>query len=122
MDISLIRSRIRFSISASEITKKRHLGRIQTMADVIEVRFSEVENPEQIKLKHLFYIRDHWFEDQGYSVATTRDYTRSMVLMISALGREQHWLGPLKLEKDSKKGGRPTIGRAVRSKSRLRRS
>lgn len=121
MDIRLLKSRIRFSTSASEITQKRHLGRIQTMADAIEENFAEVGRPEQIKLKHLFYIRECWFKTRGFSETTIGDYNRSMIWMIKALGREQHWLGPLKLVKESSKGGRPSVARVIRSKSRLKR-
>ena len=120
MNIRLIKNRIRFDISASEITQRRTLGRIQTMADAIESRFPEVINPEQIKLKHCFYLREQWFESQKLSPSTVSDYTRSMILMITALGRGSHWLAPLKLTKNPSKGGRPLASRVIKSKSRQR--
>lgn len=117
MNIRIITYRIKFDLPTSEITKKRHLNRIQAIADSIEQRFEGIKRPEQIKLKHMQFIRNQWYQSQEFSETTIKDYNRSMCLMISALGRK-HWLPPLGLEKDHKKGGRPTAGRVIRSKSK----
>lgn len=122
MNIGLIKKRIKFDVSAAEITKKRTLSRIQTMADAIAQQFPEVTRHEQIKLKHVFFIKNQWFLSEGFSDATTRDYLRSLTLMIAALGRVQHWLGPLGLQKTQQKGGRPVVASVVKSKSRLKRA
>lgn len=117
MHIKSITSRIKFDLSASDITVKRNINRIQAIADAIEQKFEGVNQPEKIKLKHMQFIRNQWYQSQEFSEATIKDYNRSMCLMIKALDRN-HWLPPLGLEKDHKKGGRPTAGRVVRSKSK----
>ncbi|MGB5854899.1 MAG: hypothetical protein WBH20_06530 [Oceanisphaera sp.] len=104
-------------MSASDITIKRTVNRIQVIADAIEQRFTEIKKPEKIKLKHMLYIKNHWYESQNFSTVTIEDYKRSMRLMITALSRE-HWLFTLDLKKDLNKGGRPTVGRVIRSKAR----
>lgn len=121
MDIRLIKNRIKFDTFAAEITKKRALSRIQTMANAIETRFPEVTRPEQIKLKHLQFLKNYWFESETFSAATIGDYVRSMRLMITALGKDSDWFGPLALKIDAVKGGRPTLARITKSKSRLKR-
>lgn len=122
MNIKVFKDRIRFSTSTAEITRRRTFNRIQSMSDAIETEFPEVGRPEQIRLKHMFFLKNAWFDNAGLSDSTTQDYIRSMRVMIEALGRERHWLGPLKLIKAPNHGGRPTASRVTRSKSQLKRS
>lgn len=117
MHIKSITSRIKFDLSASDITVKRNINRIQAIADAIEQKFERVNQPEKIKLKHMQFIRNQWYQSQEFSEATIKDYNRSMSIMVSALGRN-HWLAPLELKQDSTKGGRPKIAQIVRSKRR----
>jgi len=118
MDITDITRRVRWTEGASHATKSRTIQRIQAMADAISTQFPEVHRGEQIKLKHLHFIKDAWFDNQGLAPTTMADYIRAMRLMISAMEKAQHWFGPLKLFQDQKRGGRPAVSRVTRSRSR----
>lgn len=119
MNTSSITQRIRF-LSSSEVTRKKALQRIRRMCSAIGEEFL-VRQPEQIKLKHLLFVRDVWFERQQMSNATVEDYRRAMRLMVEALGKEGAWLVPLKLTKDPLRGGRPTVAKVLKSRARHRR-
>lgn len=121
MDTSKIRQRIRAKDSGSEVTLSKALGRISRICSAITDGFPSVKDPSQIQLKHLLYIRDHWYAASGFSEATICDYRRAMRLMVFSLGREKDWLKPLKLAQDPTKGGRPTATRVTQSKARHRR-
>lgn len=116
MNIKPIIRRIHWSEKSSPTTQIRTVNRIQTMADAIEVRFPEVREPKQIKLKHLHYLQNVWFEEH-LRPATKADYVRAMRLMVEASKNGSHWLVPLKLTRDRRKGGRPRISRVTKSKS-----
>ena len=118
MDITSITKRVRWVEGTSAATKGRTMKRIQAMADAISTQFPEVHRGEQIKLKHLHFIKDAWFDNQGFAPTTIKDYLRAMRLMISAMEKAQHWFGPLKLFQDQKRGGRPAVSRVTRSRSR----
>lgn len=118
MEITAIYRRIRWAEGVSEITRLRTLNRLRTLAGAIEEQFPQVCRCEQIKLKHMFYLKNVWFDDMDLAPTTRSDYIRAMRLMITALGRDQHWLAPLKLVKNHQHGGRPPVSRVTRSKSR----
>ncbi len=122
MDISRITQRIRAKKErGSEVTLSKALGRIERICAAITDGFPSVKDPGQIQLKHLLYIRDHWYEASEFSEATIGDYRRAMRLMVSALDKERDWFAPLKLKQDRTKGGRPTATRVIRSRARNRR-
>lgn len=106
---------------ASDVTKSRTIKRIQTMADAIEAQFPEVRYCNQIKLKHMKYLKEAWFDNEGLAPTTVADYTRAMRIMIKALDKDRHWLGHLGLLQDRTRGGRRVISRVTKTKSRNRR-
>jgi len=91
------------------------------MANAIEVQFPEVRYCNQIKLKHLKYVREAWFDNEGLAPKTMADYTRAMRLMIKALGKDRHWFGYLGLVQDRIRGGRRVVSRVTKTRSRNRR-
>lgn len=114
MNLKLIYIRIKFN-DMKPPHPVRHRNRIRKIADAIKERFPEVNRPEKIKLKHIQWFSNYWLEAQGYSPATRADYISSLKLLIEALGRSDHWLGPLGL-KPKGAGGRPRTSRVVKSK------
>lgn len=118
MDIRDITQRLRWAEKTPDITKNRTISRIQTMADAIETQFPEIRRIEQIKLKHIQFIRNAWFDNEGLAPTTMADYTRAMRLMVKALDKEKYWFGPLRLVQNRQQGGRPTRSRVTRSKAR----
>jgi|AntDeeMetagen681_2_1112603.scaffolds.fasta_scaffold02444_6 hypothetical protein len=122
MDIREITARIRWAKKSSAVTKKRTNRRVQAMADAIQDQFPEVKNWHQIKLKHLLYIKNAWFDNEGLQPTTMADYSRAMRLMVTAMDKSQHWFGPLRLAQNRQRGGRPTKSRVTRSKSKNIRS
>ena len=121
MNIREILQRIKWDKDASNVTKNRTVRRIQSMADAIEAQFPEVRYCNQIKLKHLTYIPEAWFDNEGMAVTTMADYTRAMRLMIRAMGKEKDWFGRLGLVQDPQRGGRRVVSRVAKTRSRNRR-
>ncbi len=121
MNIRDITKRIKWHEEASDSTKSRTVNRIQTMANAIEAQFPEVRYCNQIRLKHVAYLKEAWFDNEGYATTTMDDYTRAMRLMIKALDKDRHWLGHLGLIQDRTRGGRRVISRVTKTKSRNRR-
>ena len=121
MNIRDITKRIKWQEKARDSTKNRKLKRIQAMADAIEAQFPEVRYCNQIKLKHMKYVKEAWFDNEGLAPTTMGDYTRAMRLMVKALGKDRHWLGHLGLNQDRQFGGRPEVSRVTKTKSRNRR-
>ncbi len=121
MNIRDITTRIKWHEDASDSTKKRAVKRIQTIADAIEARFPEVRYPNQVKLKHVAYIKQAWFDNEGLALTTIADYTRAMRLMIRAMGKEKEWFGRLGLVQDPHRGGRRVVSRVTKTRSRNRR-
>ena len=119
MNISLILKRLRFDRKSSEITKRKVIGRLNKICVMISEKFPEAQRPDQIRLKHLQYVRNEGLA--GYSAATAVDYKRAMVILVGALGRQKDWLPPLKLVKDPSKGGRPSSTHVICSGARNRR-
>ncbi|MFG6160649.1 hypothetical protein ACGTNG_17775 [Halomonas sp. 1390] len=97
----------------------RHQNRISRIASAIEERFPTTNRPEKIKLKHVNWVVNHWLESQNYKPATRADYINSLKLLIEALGRKDHWFGPLKIRAKGP-GGRPRVSRVVKSKKYYR--
>lgn len=97
----------------------RHKNRIDKMASAIEERFAGTNRSEKIKLKHLHWILNYWLDSQNYKPSTRADYINSLKLMIEALGKSEHWFGPLNM-KAIGPGGRPRISRVVKSKKYYR--
>lgn len=118
MDIKEITQRIRWKEKASEVTMNRTIERIYKLTDAIERQFPEVRRSNQIKLKHMLFLKNAWFCNEGLAPATIEDYTRAMRLIIAAKDKNSDWLGPLKLVQNRQQGGRPTVYRVTRSKSR----
>jgi len=58
------------------------------MADAIERQFPEVLRSEQIKLKHMLFLKNAWFDNEGFAITTIADYTRAMRLMVKALDKK----------------------------------
>lgn len=121
MNIREILQRIKWDRNASDATKNGNIQRIQSMANAIEAQFPEVRYCNQIKLKHMTYIKKAWFDNEGFAVTTTDDYTRAMRLMIRALGKERVWFAPLGICQSQGQGGRPLSSRVTRTKARNRR-
>ncbi len=121
MNIRDITKNIKWHEDASESTKSRTVRRIQTMADAIEAQFPAVRYCNQIKLKHMEYLKYAWFDNEGFAPSTMADYTRAMRLMIKALGKERHWFGRLGLIQDRTRGGRRVVSRVTKTRSRNRR-
>jgi len=121
MYIRDITQRIKWDKKASDVTKSRTVKRIQSMANAIETQFPEVRHCNQIKLKHMKYIKEAWFDNEGLALTTMADYIRAMRLMIRALGKEKDWFGRLGLSQCQQRGGRPLFSRVTRTKSRNRR-
>ncbi len=121
MKIQLITQRIRFSATTSDITKKKTLKRVKRICQAIEEAFVDVRRPEQLKLKHVQYVKNVWFERQEFADATIKDYARALRLLVAALDREKAWLNALNLEKDPSVGGRPTTIKIIRSRAVRRR-
>ena len=118
MKITNITKRIRWKENTSEITKDRTINRIFNMADAIERHFPEVVRSEQIKLKHLLFLKNTWFDNEGFAITTIADYTRAMRLMVTAMDKNHYWFEPLKLVQSRQQGGRPAVSSVTRSKSR----
>jgi|GEM_PF-614577 hypothetical protein len=116
MKITNITKRIKWKDNTSEITKTKTINRIFNMADAIERQFPEVLRSEQIKLKHMLFLKNAWFDNEGFAITTIADYTRAMRLMVKALDKNHHWFEPLKLVQDRQKGGRPAVSRVTRAK------
>mgnify|MGYP005992244741 CR=1 FL=1 len=89
--------------------RHRHISRLEKMLEAIERNFPGVNNPNQIKMKHLIWIDTYWFGKQKLSLATCKDYKASQWLLVKALGREQHWSKALGFENKGKGAGRKTI-------------
>lgn len=106
---------------ASDATKTRTIKRIQNMANAIETQFPSVRYYNKIKLKHMKYIKEAWFDNEGLAPTTMADYERAMRLMIKAMGKDREWLDRLGLSKDPQLGGRPVVSRVTKTKSRNRR-
>ncbi|XOB94275.1 hypothetical protein ACMC9M_08695 [Pseudomonadota bacterium 24LQ007] len=121
MNIRDITKNIKWHENASPSTKSRTVGRIQTMADAIEAHFPAVRYCNQIKLKHMKYLKEAWFDNEGFQPTTKDDYTRAMRLMIKALGKDRHWFGHLGLIQDRQRGGRRAVSRVIKTRSRNRR-
>ncbi|KAE8543766.1 hypothetical protein [Marinobacter nauticus] len=121
MNIRDITTRIKWKEGASAATKKRAIQRIQTMANAIEIQFPEVRFCNQIKLKHMKFLTEAWFDNEGLAPTTMGDYTRSMRLMIKALDKDRHWFGHLGLIQDRTRGGRQVVSRVTKTRSRNRR-
>lgn len=121
MNIRDITKRIRWHEGASDSTKSRTIKRIQAMANAIEYQFPEVRYCNQIKLKHIKFIKEAWFDNERLAPATMADYTRAMRLMVKALDKERHWFGHLGLVQDRTLGGRRVVSRVTKTKSRNRR-
>lgn len=109
------------SKGASDATKTRTIRRIQTMANAIESQFPEVRYCNQIKLKHMKFLTEAWFDNEGLAQTTMADYKRAMRLMIKALDKERHWFGHLGLAQDRTRGGRRVVSRVTKTRSRNRR-
>ena len=118
MNLKPVFSRIRFN-DMKPPHPARHRSRIVKIANAIEERFKEVNRPEKIKLKHVHWIVNHWFEEQQYKPSTRTDHLTSLRLLIEALDRGEHWAGPLGLNAKGP-GGRPRISRVVKSKKYYR--
>ncbi|QBM17227.1 hypothetical protein MARI_13340 [Marinobacter sp. JH2] len=121
MNIRDITQHIKWKEGASDATKDRTIQRIQAMANAIELQFPRVRYCNQIKLKHMKYVREAWFDNEGLAQTTIGDYTRAMRLMIKALGKERHWFGHLGLIRDRQCEGRPVVSRVIKTRSRNRR-
>ncbi|SFE93708.1 Phage integrase, N-terminal [Marinobacter sp. DSM 26671] len=121
MNIRDITKNIKWHEEASTSTKSRTVRRIQTMADAIEAQFPAVRYCNQIKLKHMEYLKYAWFDNEGFAPSTMADYTRAMRLMIKALGKDRHWFGHLGLVQDPTRGGRRVVSRVTKTRSRNRR-
>ena len=121
MNIRDIMQRIKWDKGTSDSTKNRNFKRIQSMANAIEAQFPEVRYCNQIKLKHMKYLKDAWFDNEGLALTTIGDYTRAMRLMIRAMGKEKEWFGRLGLVQDPHRGGRRMVSRVTKTRSRNRR-
>ena len=64
MNIRDITKHIKWKEGASDATKDRTIQRIQAMANAIEIQFPEVRYCNQIKLKHMKYVREAWCQQQ----------------------------------------------------------
>lgn len=104
---SLLR-KIKFN-DMKELGRNRHISRLENMLEAIEKHFPGVNNPNQIKLKHLIWLNTYWFDKQKFSPATCKDYEASEWLLVQALGREQHWSKALGFENKGNGAGRKTI-------------
>ena len=80
MNISLVLRRLRFEGKSSEISQRKVIGRLNKICRIISEKFPEVQRPDQIKLKHLQYVRNEGLA--GYSAATTVDYKRTIVILV----------------------------------------
>lgn len=111
--IKAIERRIKFN-STSEITRKRHLSRIEFILSNLTSRFG-LKHSNQIQLKHIRWCTDVLIQDK--SELTKSDYIRSLKILIQALGRD-YWLGHLGLSAHKKHGGRPTKIRIAHTRNR----
>ncbi|WP_417533667.1 hypothetical protein [Marinobacterium stanieri] len=101
--------------NVSDITKNKHMQRVNIIVNTIEGRFPDVDMAEKIKFKHCKWVLDNFIDEK--SKYTKDDYIRSLRAMINALGKS-HWCDMLNLNLDPSKGGRPRkIG--VRSSKRI---
>jgi hypothetical protein len=64
----------------------------------------------------MLFLKNAWFDNEGFAITTIADYTRAMRLMVKALDKNHHWFEPLKLVQDRQKGGRPAVSRVTRAK------
>lgn len=98
-----IERRIKFN-STSDITKRRHLCRIEAILKSIQTRF-DIRHSNQIKLKHI-----RWFINvtlKKKSLSTQKDYIRSVRILVLSLDRE-NWISHLGLKPTNSKSGRPS--------------
>lgn len=114
MNLTPIYRRLKFNQLAPP-APERHKRRMQRMCAAIQARFPDVTRPEKIRQKHVQWLLQVWFGQQGYSKDTQRDYRRSLQLLIQALGRPEEWFQQLGLG-PAGPGGRPTKTAVVRSK------
>lgn len=114
MNLTPIYRRIKFNGLAPP-GPQRHKRRIERMCAAVQMRYPEVSRPEQIRQKHIRWLLQVWFGQQGYSQDTQGDYRRSLQLLIQALGRSDEWFAQLGLNPVGP-GGRPPTTRVVRSK------
>ena len=117
MNLKYIFNRIKFNNMALR-DQNRHKNRITRMANSIEGRFPEVNRPEKIKLKHVKWIIDHWFNEQTYRPLTRDAYVASLRLLVEALGRGNHWIHALGIGPKGP-GGRPRIVGVVKNKKNV---
>jgi hypothetical protein len=92
-----------------ELGRNRHISRLLNMLEAIEKNFPGVNNPNQIRLKHLIWVNTYWFDLQKFSQSTRNDYKASQWLLVQALGRESHWSKTLGFENKGIRVGRKTI-------------
>lgn len=89
--------------------RHRHISRLEKMLEAVERNFPGVNNPNQLKLKHLIWVNTCWFDMKNFSFATRNDYKASQWLLVQALGRESHWCKILGFENKGIGVGRKTI-------------
>jgi len=118
--ISHILARIQWN-GLSSLHQRRHIARVEKMLNAMSERFSHLKHFEQVKLKHLRWLQEVWLTSQGFAEATLVDYKRTLALMVAALDSDRHWQQALKITRDPKKGGRPQVCRAVRTRRRASR-
>ncbi|WP_020682336.1 hypothetical protein [Marinobacterium rhizophilum] len=119
MNIKPILTRIRWDTMANK-TQQDHIQRLFAILNAISTRFSGIIYPEQIRLKHCRWIKTQWFSDQQFSVATQKDYIRTLTLLIEALDKAEHWLPALGMAPNPAVGGRPRKAAVVKSKKYYR--
>lgn len=115
--VLVIIARLHFG-NMAEPGPTRYLRRITTVLLAIHNRFPEVNKANQLKLKHIEWIKNYWFVDQKLASSTQSDYIRALKLLIMALNKEQHWFGPLKLIAKND-GGRKMKVSASKSRKKL---
>ena len=118
MNVRDIMQRIKWDKGTSDLTKNRNFKRIQSMANAIEAQFPKVRYCNQIKLKHMKYLKDAWFDNEGLALTTIGDYTRALRLMIRAMGKDKAWFCRLGLVQDPQRGGRRLPSRVTKKTSR----
>lgn len=107
MQLNHILARIDFG-KLKPTERTRYINRVHGISAVIEERFPHVQRPEQIKLHHAQYYRNHWLPAYSSSIRTQNEHMRAMGLLVRALGRDDSWLGKLGLTSPSSTGGRPS--------------
>lgn len=101
--IRSVESRIKFN-NTSDLSKRRHLARIERILDSINTRF-DLRHSNQIKLKHIRWLLNTDLKKKSFS--TQKDYIRSLRILLLSLNRE-NWISQLKLKSAPSKGGRPS--------------